>query len=74
MDGIKKVLQAKLLQLDIPRDDSKPTEMADGIDVAASVVIIKPGDEDVVVDEEGVLNLLYVRQQKMYKMSSLVLI
>ena len=52
VDGKKKVFHANLLKLYIPLDDSKPTGEADGVNAAASVAIIKPGDEDGVVDDE----------------------
>ena len=60
------------MKLYIPRDDSELTGEADGVDAAASVAIIKPGDKDGVVDDEGLLDVLNVRQQKTCKTSTLV--
>ena len=67
VDGKRKVFQANLLKLYIPRDDSEPTGETDGVDAAASVAIIEPGDKDGAVDDKGLLDLLNVRQRESYK-------
>ena len=67
VDGKKKVFHANLLKLCISRDDSEPTGDAGGVDAAASVAIIEPGNEDRAVDDKGLLDLLNVCQRETYK-------
>ena len=64
-DGRKKVFHANLLKLYIPRDDSEPTGDTDGVNAAASLAIIEPGDENGAVDDEGLLDLLNERHIKL---------